>query len=151
MKRLILLTIILTAGAVTGRIAAQDAASVSKRANQQYVLFESERDKGTNITAMYDYLLESYVNFIKIVEAPDNGQYLEGAKNRLRSLYPYLLNGAVYYSEQKQPAKALDFASAYIDSWRYSVVSCCLRTTVMLRWYIMRPFRLTTCKRTSWP
>ena len=88
MKRLILLTIILTAGAVTGRIAAQDAASVSKRANQQYVLFESERDKGTNITAMYDYLLESYVNFIKIVEAPDNGQYLEGAKNRLRSLYP---------------------------------------------------------------
>lgn len=115
MKRLILLTIILTAGAVTGRIAAQDAASVSKRANQQYVLFESERDKGTNITAMYDYLLESYVNFIKIVEAPDNGQYLEGAKNRLRSLYPYLLNGAVYYSEQKQPAKALDFASAYID------------------------------------
>ena len=67
MKRLILLTIILTAGAVTGRIAAQDAASVSKRANQQYVLFESERDKGTNITAMYDYLLESYVNFIKIV------------------------------------------------------------------------------------
>ena len=115
MKRLILLTIILTAGAVTGRIAAQDAASVSKRANQQYVLFESERDIGTNITAMYDYLLESYVNFIKIVEAPDNGQYLEGAKNRLRSLYPYLLNGAVYYSEQKQPAKALDFASAYID------------------------------------
>ena len=115
MKRLILLTIILTAGAVTGRIAAQDAASVSKRANQQYVLIESERDKGTNITAMYDYLLESYVNFIKIVEAPDNGQYLEGAKNRLRSLYPYLLNGAVYYSEQKQPAKALDFASAYID------------------------------------
>lgn len=115
MKRLILLTIILTAGAVTGRIAAQDAASVSKRANQQYVLFESERDKGTNITAMYDYLLESYVNFIKIVEAPDNGQYLEGAKNRLRSLYPYLLNGAVYYSEQKQPAKALEFASAYID------------------------------------
>ena len=115
MKRLILLTIILTAGAVTGRIAAQDAASVSKRANQQYVLFESERDKGTNITAMYDYLLESYVNFIKIVEAPDNGQYLSGAKNRLRAMYPYLLNGAVYYSEQKQPSKALDFAAAYIE------------------------------------
>ena len=74
MKRLILLTIILTAGAVTGRIAAQDAASVSKRANQQYVLFESERDKGTNITAMYDYLLESYVNFIKIVEAQEIGR-----------------------------------------------------------------------------
>ncbi|MFR2071795.1 MAG: caspase, partial [Bacteroides nordii] len=98
MKRFFLLTIILAAGAVAGRVAAQDAASASKRANQQYVLFESERDKGTNVTAMYDYLLDSYANFIKVVEAPDNGQYLEGAKNRLRSLYPYLLNGAVYYS-----------------------------------------------------
>ena len=115
MKRFFLLTIILTAGAVAGRVVAQDAASASKRANQQYVLFESERDKGTNVTAMYDYLLDSYANFIKVVEAPDNGQYLEGAKNRLRSLYPYLLNGAVYYSEQKQPAKALDLAAAYID------------------------------------
>ena len=136
MKRLILLTIILTAGAVTGRIAAQDAASVSKRANQQYVLFESERDKGTNITAMYDYLLESYVNFIKIVEAPDNGQYLSGAKNRLRAM---------------QRRWTLHRLISICPSWRYSVVSCCLRTTVMLRWYIMRPFRLTTCKRTSWP
>ncbi len=115
MKRFFLLTIILAAGAVAGGVAAQDAASASKRANQQYVLFESERDKGTNVTAMYDYLLDSYANFIKVVEAPDNGQYLEGAKNRLRSLYPYLLNGAVYYSEQKQPAKALDLAAAYID------------------------------------
>lgn len=115
MKRIILLTILIAVGAVTGKVAAQDAATASKRANQQYVLFESERDKGTNITAMYDYLLESYENFIKVTEATDNGQYLEGAKNRLRSLYPYLLNGAVYYSEQKQPAKALDFAAAYID------------------------------------
>lgn len=45
MKRLILLTIILTAGAVTGRIAAQDAASVSKRANQQYVLLKASAIK----------------------------------------------------------------------------------------------------------
>ena len=48
MKRFFLLTIILAAGAVAGGVAAQDAASASKRANQQYVLFESERDKGTN-------------------------------------------------------------------------------------------------------
>ena len=27
----------------------------------------------------------------------------------------HILNGAVYYSEQKQPAKALDLAAAYID------------------------------------
>lgn len=120
MKRIIILTIILMLGA-WGRVAAQDAAAASKRANQQYVLFESERDKGTNVTGMYGYLLDSYENFMKVVEAPDNGQYLSGAKNRLRTIYPYLLNGAVYYSEQKQPAKALDFAAAYIEMPRLKI------------------------------
>ena len=55
------------------------------------------------------------------MEAPDNGQYLSGAKNRLRAMYPYLLNGAVYYSEQKQPSKALDFAAAYIEMPRLKI------------------------------
>ena len=110
MKNFLVLTIFLMLGAY-GRVVAQDAAAASKRANQQYVLFESERDKGTNVTGMYSYLLDSYENFMKVVEAPDNGQYLSGAKNRLRAMYPYLLNGAVYYSEQKQPSKALDFAA----------------------------------------
>ncbi len=87
MKRFFLLTIILTV-VVTGKVGAQEAASASKRANQQYVLFESERDKGTNVTAMYDYLMDSYENFMKVVEAPDNSQYIGGAKNRLRALYP---------------------------------------------------------------
>ena len=81
MKRFFLLTIILTV-VVTGKVGAQEAASASKRANQQYVLFESERDKGTNVTAMYDYLMDSYENFMKVVEAPDNSQYIGGAKNR---------------------------------------------------------------------
>ena len=84
MKRFFLLTIILTV-VVTGKVGAQEAASASKRANQQYVLFESERDKGTNVTAMYDYLMDSYENFMKVVEAPDNSQYIGGAKNRLRA------------------------------------------------------------------
>ena len=120
MNKFFILTIILVLGA-WGKVAAQDAAAASKRANQQYVLFESERDKGTNVTGMYGYLLDSYENFMKVVEAPDNGQYLSGAKNRLRAMYPYLLNGAVYYSEQKQPAKALDFAAAYIEMPRLKI------------------------------
>ena len=114
MKRFILLTSIFVAVAI-GKAVAQEAATASQRANQQYVLFESERDKGTNVAAMYDYLLDSYAHFVKVVEAPDNTQYMGAAKNRLKSIYPYLLNGAVYYSEQKQPVKALDFAAAYID------------------------------------
>ncbi|MDR1004536.1 MAG: caspase family protein [Prevotellaceae bacterium] len=112
MKRFLVYTLFILS---IGMVAAQDAATAYKRANQQFVLFESERDKGSNITAMYDYLKDSYDNFIKVVDAPDNSQLISGAKNRLRAIYPYLLNGAVYYSEQKQPSKALDFAAAYID------------------------------------
>lgn len=113
MNRLLILTIFLLLGA-RAEVAAQDVAAIAKRANQQFALFESERDKGTNMNSMYGYLLESYDNFVKVVESPNNGQYLTAAKNRLRAIYPYLLNGAVYYSEQKQQAKALDFASPYI-------------------------------------
>lgn len=120
MKKIVILTIILLLGTYA-KVAAQDAATASKRANQQYVLFESERDKGTNVTAMYTNLLDSYENFMKVVEAPDNSQYLSGAKSRLRAMYPYLLNGAVYYSEQKQPSKALDFAAAYIEMPRLKI------------------------------
>lgn len=114
MKRFILLISIFISVAITKAVA-QEAATASVRGNQQYVLFESERDKGTNVSAMYDYLLESYTQFVKVAEAPDNAQYVGAAKNRLKSMYPYLLNGAVYYSEQKQPVKALGFAAAYID------------------------------------
>lgn len=114
MKKLFILATILLIGVWT-KVAAQDAATASKRANQQYVLFESERDKGTNPVATYGYLMESYELFVKVVEVPNNSQYLSGAKNRLRAIYPYLLNAAIYYSEQKQPTKFLDFATAYIE------------------------------------
>ena len=111
-KYLVLLFVVL--GGVSG-LYAQDTEAAFKRANQQYVLFESERDKGGTPNAMYNYLLESYQAFKEVVEAQDNAQYLTGAKNRLRSIYPYLVNAAVYYSEQKQPSRALDFAGPYID------------------------------------
>ncbi|MDR0745803.1 MAG: caspase family protein, partial [Mediterranea sp.] len=110
-----LILIILLIGVMETKVSAQDAATVSKRANQQYVLFESERDKGTNIPAMYAYLLDSYKEYIKVLDAPDNDEYLSGAKKRLSAIYPYLLNGAVFYSEQKQPSKAIDLAAAYIE------------------------------------
>jgi tetratricopeptide (TPR) repeat protein len=114
MNRFLLLIIFLAA--VAGiQVSAQDADAASKRANQQYVLFESERDKGTNIPAMYAFLLDSYKEYIKVLDAPDNDPYLNGAKKRLSAIYPYLLNGALFYSEQKQPSKAIELAAAYIE------------------------------------
>ena len=115
MKSRITLTIILVWLVACGRVAAQDAASASQRANQQYVLFESERDKGGNPDVMYAYLLESYQKYLEVLSAPSNESYLNGAKNRLRGMYPYLLDAAIYYSNQKNQAKGLDFASAYIE------------------------------------
>ena len=100
---------------VTVNSVAQSAADLYKRANQQYVLFESERDKGTNVNGMYDYLIDSYGKFVDVTKASGNAQYLDGTKNRLLAMYPYLLNAAFYYNKQKQPAKALDFAATYID------------------------------------
>ena len=114
MKSKFTLTIILLLLVVCGQTAAQDAASASQRANQQYVLFESERDKGGTPDAMYAYLLESYQEYVKVLAAPGNESYLRGAKNRLRNMYPSLLDAAIYYSGQKDP-KGLDFAAAYIE------------------------------------
>ena len=95
---------------------AQDAGSTYKKANQQYVLFESERDKGANANSMYAYLMEAYTHFVQVTKEPNNASFLDGTKNRLRSMYPYLLNAALYYYDQKETSKALDFASAYIDT-----------------------------------
>lgn len=95
---------------------AQDAGATYKKANQQYVLFESERDKGTNAAGMYTYLLEAYNDFVQVTKEQNNASYIQGTKNRLRSIYPYLLNAALYYYEQKENTKALDFAAAYIDT-----------------------------------
>ena len=104
-----------------GRLAAQDAATSFSRANQAYALYESERDKGNSPDAMYARLMESYTHFVNVVEAPNNSQYLTGTKNRLRAMYPQLINGAVYYSGQKQPVKGLELAQAYIEMPNLSI------------------------------
>ena len=115
MKRRFTLTIVMMLLVVCGKALAQDAASASQHANQQYVLYESERDKGGTPDVMYGYLLESYREYLKVLSAPDNESYLTGTKNRLRSIYPCLLDAAIYYSNQRDAAKGLDFAAAYIE------------------------------------
>lgn len=64
-------------------VQAQDAGSAYKRANQQYVLFESERDKGANANSMYTYLLEAYNNFIQVTKEQNNVSYINGTKKQI--------------------------------------------------------------------
>ena len=115
MKRTILL-IALFISLVSTRALAQDpAAAALNQGNNQYVMYESERDKGVNTDLMYDYLFSSYEYFVKVLELPNNSQYVDRAKNRLRTMYPTLFNAAVHYEEKMNPAKVLNFAGAYVD------------------------------------
>lgn len=85
-----------------------------EKANQTYVMYESERDKGTNTDLMYTYLVDSYRMFAALADNPSNPK-MDGTKNRLRAMYPALLSGAIYYSNKNQPQNGLNCASAYID------------------------------------
>lgn len=68
-RKIILFTALLL---VVGLKSQAQTSAEFNRANQQYVLFESERDKGTNMDGMYAYLLESYRSFMNVLEASDN-------------------------------------------------------------------------------
>lgn len=114
MKRLFILIFLLILGVET-KVVAQSAAALFKRANQQYQLYESERERGGEPSTVNSYLLESYNLFVKVLETSNNSAEQKGAKNRLRAIYPKLLQGAIYFSQEKQPLKFLELATAYIE------------------------------------
>lgn len=114
MKKIFLLYFLGMLGICT-RVAAQDAATLFKRANDQYALFKNEQNRGGSSVAMYTHLYECYELYVKVLEAPNNKAQLTGAKNRLRSIYPDLMNGAAYFMNNKQPMDFLNLATAYIE------------------------------------
>lgn len=114
MKKLFTLIFLIVLGLGT-KVVAQSAAALFKRANQQYQLYESERDRGGDPATVNSYLLESHNLFVKVLETSSNTAEQKGAKNRLRAIYPNLLNGAIYFSQEKQPIKFLELATAYIE------------------------------------
>ncbi|MDR0505475.1 MAG: caspase family protein [Dysgonamonadaceae bacterium] len=93
----------------------QNTAETFKKANQAYVFFESEREKGTNIDATYNYLLDSYNQFQKVATASDNGEFVNAVKNRLKTAYPFIERAVIYYSEAKNDVRTTDFAIPYIE------------------------------------
>ncbi len=115
MKRFTVICLLLFSLFSTG-LWAQSTAEIELRKGQDaYVRYESERDNSGSPDAIYHYLYESYKHFVKVLELPDNGEYAERAKNRLRNMYPVLFNATQYFNSQMNPAKTLNFASAYID------------------------------------
>ena len=96
-------------------MAAQDAATLSKRAADQYNLFLNEKNRGNSSAVMYTHLYQCYELYVKVLEAPNNKSQLTGAKNRLRGIYHDLMNGAAYFLNNKQPMDFLNLATAYIE------------------------------------
>lgn len=66
----------------------------------------------------YNYVMAAYTEYISVLN-DENSAYSDRqmAISGLKWLFPYLINGAFYYSEHNDQAKALTFAEAYVDTY----------------------------------
>ncbi len=93
-----------------GTLSAQT--DVLTQAKQDLNKFESQYHTGANTAQLYETLYSAYKGFIQIAEKrPTDRNALAG----LRKVYPYLIDGAVYFSSNNNNSRACDFAVAYID------------------------------------
>lgn len=82
------------------------------KANSDLTTFISQSNAGISNASLYETLYSAYRTYYYVVK--NNGSDKEGLAG-LRRVYPYMIDGAVYFSQQNRPLKALDFALAYID------------------------------------
>lgn len=66
----------------------------------------------------YDYVMAIYNEYAPTLNS-SNSSYSDKqiAVSGLKWLFPYLMNGAFYYSEHNNQGKALTFAEAYVDTY----------------------------------
>ena len=67
MKKIFILKFLLML-VVCSKVAAQDAATLSKRAADQYTLYQAEKSKGNSSAVMYTHLYQCYELYIKVLE-----------------------------------------------------------------------------------
>ena len=69
-----------------------------------------------NKEQMFSHLYNSYENYLTVLRSSPRGtRNYQDAKSALRTLHPYLQNGAGYYSSNHNDDKAVLFAKAFID------------------------------------
>lgn len=81
------------------------------KADADMASFDAQYGGGVGSPALFDMLLSSYRTYLYAAKQNKNDR---AALNGLRKVYPYLIDGAVYFSQNNQPDKALDYALAYI-------------------------------------
>lgn len=95
---------------VTGKSRAQSPALA--KADADLASFVSQYNTGAGSATLYETLYSAYNSYRYVaMQNPRN----QTALNGLRKVYPYLIDGAVYFSQQNQASKALEYALAYIE------------------------------------
>ena len=94
-----------------GATAMAQSPALSK-ADRDMETFVAQNNAGASNAALYESLYSAYRTYLYIVkQEPNNQSGLAG----LRKVYPYMIDGAVFFSQQNQALKALDYALAYVD------------------------------------
>lgn len=100
--------IILLFGSLKGGVAQDN--SPAERDFQSFLQLYNAGAADKN--AMYNFLSRSYKEYMVLLgNAPGN----QAVKEKLRVIYPHLINGAAYYSQRNQSANALELAKAYVN------------------------------------
>lgn len=107
--RVIVLTVLI-AGAISSQ-----GQSMSK-ADADFKEFVKQSSTGGNKEQMYNHLYNSYTGYLAVLKkSPRGTSNYQNAKSALRTLHPYLQNGAGYYSEMSNDEKGVLFARAFVD------------------------------------
>ena len=79
------------------------------KANADGAACVSQASAGNSNASMYESLFAAYRTYLYVVK--NNANDRDGLDG-LRKVYPYMIDGAVYFSQQNQAVKALDSAWA---------------------------------------
>lgn len=109
MKHRIIFILTITLAMTAGKAAAQSPALA--KADADLAAFVSGYGGSGGSATQFASLLSSYRAYLYAVRQDKNNQT---ALNGLRKVYPYLIDGAVFFSQNNQPIQALEYALAYI-------------------------------------
>lgn len=82
------------------------------KAEQDFTVFQRGYKAGDSNEHIYEALLSAYKTYLGAISA--NAEEVN-AINGLRKVYPYMIDGAIFFSQHNNNDKAFEFAIAYID------------------------------------
>lgn len=116
MKKMTTIGLVIAMALSCAVASAQSSALI--KADKDMEAFVAQHGMGTSNAALYESLYSAYRAYLYAVKnEPANQAGLAG----LRKVYPYMIDGAVYFSQNNSALKALDYALAYINTPKMQV------------------------------